>query len=247
METAVAVIPVGQEWIDIKNMSSVLVKSGFLPKSVDTAEKACAIMLMGRELGVGPMEAFSQINVIQGKPTQSAQMMKARVHQKLPKAIFRPLKTTNEVATFEAARPGDPVKEYSFSIKDAERMGIANKDNWKKQPEVMLEWRCVAKVARLVFPDCLSGVSYTPEELGANVNDEGEVIDVVSKPTPTPGKETREIYTDTDAQKMILIKEADEVGISDVKDINTLRKQLIAQKVPMAMLKDGIAEFMTNS
>lgn len=193
-------IPVGQEWSDIKNMSSVLVKSNFLPKSVDTPEKACAIMLMARELGCGPMEGFSQINVILGKPTQSPQMMKARVHAKLPKAIFRQIESTDKVARFEAARPGDPVQTYSFTIEEARALGLENKDNWKKQPATMLVWRCIGKVARQVFPDCLSGISYSPEELGASVNEEGEVIDV--KPTTTPTATTvKQIHAEAKAEQ----------------------------------------------
>jgi len=60
-----------------------------------------------------------------------------------------------------------------------------NKDNWKKQPSTMLQWRCVSKVCRFMFPECLMGVSLTPEELGAEIDEEGRAMppkDVTPKP-----------------------------------------------------------------
>jgi hypothetical protein len=179
-----SLIPIGQEWTDIKNMGSVLVASGFLPKAVDTAQKACAIMLLSRELGIGPMEGFSKINVIQGKPTISPELMKAMVHKKLPQAIFKLKSSDDKQCTFAAARPGDEPVEFTFTIEEAIALGLRDKDNWKKQPKTMLRWRCIAQVCRVVFPDCISGISYGPEELGAVVTEDGEVIDLPeSKPT----------------------------------------------------------------
>jgi hypothetical protein len=181
------------EWDVIRHQGKVLVESQFLPVAINTWQKATAVIMYGKELGIGPMEACQSIDVIQGKPTQKPQSMKAMVHKKLPGAIFRPVKLTNEEAVYEAARPGDPPMEFSFTIKDAERLGLTTKDNWKKQPKVMLSWRCIANVCRTVFPDCMSGVSYTPEELGAEVDDDHNVI--VSQPVikPTPAIEVKEV------------------------------------------------------
>lgn len=169
------------DWQILRHQAETLVSSGFLPKAVDTWQKATAIIMYGKEIGMGPMEALQSIDVIQGKPTQKPQSMKAMVHKKLPNAIFRLIKSTDEEAIYEAARPNDPPAQFSFTFKDAERMGMTGKDNYKKQPKVMLSWRCIGHVARTVFPDCLSGVSYTPEELGAEVDDEHNIIEVKSE------------------------------------------------------------------
>lgn len=171
------------DWQVLRHQAETLVLSGFLPKAVDTWQKATAIIMYGKEIGMGPMEALQSIDVIQGKPTQKPQSMKAMVHKKIPNAIFRVVKSTDEECIYEAARPGDPVTQFFFTFKDAERMGMTGKDNYKKQPKVMLNWRCVGHVARTVFPDCLSGVSYTPEELGAEVDDEHNIIDVKAEKT----------------------------------------------------------------
>lgn len=57
----------------------------------------------------------------------------------------------------------------------------------------MLWARCITIIGRTVFPDCLSGISYTPEELGAEVNEDGEIISI-------PGddkKENKSVGTNT--------------------------------------------------
>lgn len=196
-------------WQTLKEQANALVESGFLPKAVDTWQKATAIMMYGKEMGIGPMESMQSIDVIQGKPTQKPQSMKAMVHKKLPGAVFRIVKTNDEGCAIEAARPGDPVMIYTFSKADAERLGYQNKDNWKKQPKVMLQWRCIGYVSRTVFPDCLSGVSYTPEELGAEVDADHNVIKInpqtiIDQPieTPvTPPIDIKEINKEADAAK----------------------------------------------
>lgn len=221
-------IPVGQEWLDIKNMSSILVKSQFLPKSVDTAEKACAIMLMGRELGVGPMEAFSKISVIQGKPTVGAELQKAMVHKKLPAAKFYLKSSDEKQCTYAAARPGDPEADFQFTMKDAEAMGLVNKDNWKKQPKTMLRWRCISQVCRTVFPDCLSGVSYTPEELGAVVDDEGEVIDIPAEPTSIKQIHAEAKAEQTGKKREVLLKEI-MAAMKELGDIGFKEGEIFAQ------------------
>ena len=45
-------------------------------------------------------------------------------------------------------------------------MGLTSKDNYKKQPGTMLQWRAISAVARLACPEALYGVAYTADELG---------------------------------------------------------------------------------
>lgn len=48
---------------------------------------------------------------------------------------------------------------------------------WEQYPQAMCWWRAVAMLARALFSDVTLGMSYTPEELGATVDADGEVID----------------------------------------------------------------------
>ena len=49
--------------------AKIMVKSGLLPDSVNTPEKAIVIMQKGKELGFQPMAAFEHIVVVNGRPS----------------------------------------------------------------------------------------------------------------------------------------------------------------------------------
>lgn len=174
----------GQTWNTMKEQATILVKSGFLPSSIKTPEQAMAIAIKGHEIGMPMMQAFSQIHVIQGKPTISAEGMNALIRKNCPGAKVEILVSDAKECKIRATRPGEASCEFSFTIEDAKRAGLLGNPTWSKYPDAMLFARCVSVVARRVFPDCLSGISYTPEELGAQVNEEGEVINVT--PTAPP-------------------------------------------------------------
>src|SRR5690606_37173074 len=64
-------------------------------------------------------------------------------------------------------RADDP--DYTYSVtRDmawAKDMGLAGKDNYKKQPMTMLQWRAITAVARLAASEALYGVGYTADEI----------------------------------------------------------------------------------
>ena len=183
---AVSAYPAPDEWRLMWDMGKTLVASRFLPKAIDTPEKALAIMLKGRELGWPPMRSFQHIHVIEGKPTLSAEGMLALIYEKVPGAVIRIVETSNERCVIDAGRPGQEPTRFPFTIEDAQRAQVMGKDNWRKYPRAMLRARAISEMARATFPDALMGCSYVPEELGAIVNEDGEVIDVESDPTPAP-------------------------------------------------------------
>src|SRR5207342_2606352 len=53
---------------------------------------------------------------------------------------------------------------------------------WEKYPRAMLRSRAVAEAVRTVCPEVLHGAIYTPEELGAYVDQEGNPIDAPVQP-----------------------------------------------------------------
>lgn len=170
--------PAADEWQLMWDMSKTLLASGFLPRSIDRPEKVVTIMLKGRELGWPPMRSFQHIHVIEGKPALSAEAMLALIYEKVPGAVVHVVETTNDICVINAARPGRDSTLFKFSIQDAQRAGLMGKGVWKSYPRAMLRSRCVSEMARAVFPDALMGCSYTPEELDAEVNESGDIIDV---------------------------------------------------------------------
>ena len=163
------------EWQALREQAKALVQSKFLPKAVDTPEKAIAVMMTGRELGIGPMQALRCVHIIDGKPTLAAELIAALVLRRVPGAVFEVVESTNERCVVLAGRPGRPEHEFAFSMKDAQAAGLMSKDNWKKYPRAMLRSRAITEAARAVFPDATMGV-YDPDELGAVTDDRGTVL-----------------------------------------------------------------------
>lgn len=178
-------LPAQQGWTTLKQQATELIRSGFLPSGIKTPEQAVAIILKGRELGIPPMQALSHIHVINGKPTMSAELMLAQIMRLHPKTKISYPKRTSEVCELKVQREGSEPSLFSFTIQDAQAAGILGNPTWKKYPRAMLHARCISEMARSLFPDAISGVSYTPEELGATVNEDGQVIDVEASNTQT--------------------------------------------------------------
>jgi hypothetical protein len=166
------------DWQAMKEQANVLIKSGFLPSTINTPEKALAIALSGRELGIGFMESIRSINVIQGKPTISPQLMLARAYQTKEVEDVK-IDSTDKRCIVTIKRKGKTPITSEFGVKEATDLGLMSKDNYRKQPKTMFMWRALAANLRVTFPDVTSGL-YTPEEMGATVavgeNDAMEVV-----------------------------------------------------------------------
>ncbi len=178
------------DWNALKEQSSMLIKTGFMPPSIKTAEQVIAIALTGRELGIGTMESIRGINVIQGKPSVSPQLMLAlsrRTGQMERFALHAPGKPGTPPdatgAECHVKRAGEPEHVTVFGPTEARALGLMDKDNYKKQAAVMFGWRAVAANLRMTFPDAISGL-HTPDEMDADVSvsDSGEMV--VDNPQP---------------------------------------------------------------
>ena len=159
---------------DLLRLGTILVKSGLLPTSVKTPEAAAAIILKGRELHIGAMEALSSINVIQGKPITSPQLMLALARRTGELEDIQ-IRDDGNTCTVIVKRKGQSPLTTTFSNDDAKRMNLLNKDNWQKQDKTMRQWRAMGANLRVTFGDATSGL-YLYEEMGADVDEDGNII-----------------------------------------------------------------------
>lgn len=167
----------------VMEYAAQLVASGFLPTSINTAQKAVAIITLGYELGLSPWAAINGVNVIQGKPTISPALMLGLINRSGFLEDMT-IDADDKGATVTMKRIGRTAHTETFTFEDARGMGLTGKDNYKKQPRVMLKWRAVSACARVVFPDVLAGL-YTTEEIAPDnttVTDDGEMT---YAPSPT--------------------------------------------------------------
>lgn len=164
-------------------MAEVFIKSRMLPSSIQTPEQAILIMVKGQELGLQPLQALNGINVIQGKPAVSPQLMLSLINRsgKLEDIKFE---IGADFVSCTMKRWDRTEHTERFGNREAMNMQLSSKENYKKQPLVMYKWRAVAACARVVFPDVIDGL-YTPDEMGADVvvDDEG-AMEVVTQQKP---------------------------------------------------------------
>ncbi len=177
-----------QTWQVMQEQCKMLVKTGFLPKAVDSPEKAMAIALQSREIGVPMMAGFRLISVIQGKPTIASELMLGLCFARIPGFKFKVLEEDAEHCKVFMARPGS---EYTgqYTISEAKAAGLLSKENWGKYPAAMLRARTISLTARVVAPDVTLGI-YTPDEMGAVVTEDEEVVQM-----PTGEVQDAEIVT----------------------------------------------------
>lgn len=142
-------------------------------------------------LGIPRINALTTIHVIEGKPSASADLIGALVR----KAGHR-LRVSGDdtYATAQIIRADDPdyTHEVTWDMDRAKRAKLTGKDNWQKYPAAMLRARAITEVARMAASEALHGVIYTPEELGAVVDEDGLPVaganpnPVRQRPAPAP-------------------------------------------------------------
>jgi hypothetical protein len=147
-------------------LAKALVESGFLPRSVDTPAKAVALMLAGREMGMGPMAALRAISIIDGKPVIAADRQLALFKRAGGRAEFSKL-DENE-AVLHLTHPNGDEHTESYAVQDAHRAGLTGKDNWKRHPKAMLRSRCITAGLKSVGFEPMADV-YDPDEVTPDV------------------------------------------------------------------------------
>lgn len=149
----------------VGDLANKIAGTNFVPKSLrgKPAETAACI-LAGREIGIGPMESLQKIHVIEGRPSLASELMRSLVLRAGHLIEFTTL--TDAKVTIRGKRQGSETwTELTWTVADAQRIGVAGKDVWKKYPRAMLSNRATSELCRLIFPDALGGISYTPEEI----------------------------------------------------------------------------------
>lgn len=150
------------QWDTLVRQAETIHASGFFPQ-IKKAADAITLGLMAQALRVPLITAINGIDLIQGKPTLKPQFQLSMVRASgLMESIQ--IDPTDTICKVTIKRKGQAEYAHTFSMADANAMQLTGKDNWKKQPKVMLMWRCVAAVLRIVFPDVIQGF-YSTEEI----------------------------------------------------------------------------------
>ncbi len=167
---------------ELKRFGIMFATSGYFEtaqKQDQAVAQICVKVLAGRELGFGPFASVNGIHVIKGKPAISANLMAAAVKSN-PRYDYRVRQMDNDGAKIEFFEIVDGKRESlgvsEFTRQDAKAAGTQNMDKFGRN---MMFARAMSNGVKWFAPDVFDGnVVYVPEELGATVDGDGNVIDV---------------------------------------------------------------------
>jgi len=132
------------------------------------AETAFAIVAYGQEIGLGPVSALMNVQIISGKPTLGASGVGALI-QRSGRFSYRVVALDDQRAEIAfSERRGDtwePIGTSSFDQADAKRAGLGASPTWRAYPRAMLFSRALTAGVRQHCPSVTMGSVYDPEEL----------------------------------------------------------------------------------
>src|SRR5690625_4682770 len=153
---------------DQMQFSEIVTQGDMVPKAYAGKPANALIAIgLGQAMGLSPAESLYRIDVIQGKPTASAELIASNI-RKAGHTLRVEVDEQNMRVTATVYRADDPEFPHTVTLDMnwAKQMSQVNKDNYKKQPLTMLQWRAISGVGRLACPEALYGVQYIPAQLG---------------------------------------------------------------------------------
>ncbi|MFT9774206.1 hypothetical protein ACMZ29_16315 [Brevibacterium casei] len=168
-----------------QNYASILADANMIPKAFQRNPANVFVAIeYGNALGIQPIVALNEINVINGSPSLSASMMSS-----LARSAGHIVRTRNDddgSAVCEIIRKDDPdfTHRSVWDQKKAQAAGLWGKGHWAKDPATMLRWRATSECVRMACPEVLGGLKYTPEEVA-------EFTSETPPPAPSPRPRTQ--------------------------------------------------------
>lgn len=143
---------------EAREFAEYLSDSGMVPKPyIGKPAAIIATWQHSLELGVGLMQGLQGISNINGTPAVFGDLGWALV-QNHPDFVdsIEELDDTYAICTLKRRGRSDKTRKYT--LQDAKIADLLGKDNWKKNPRRMLQWRARSWAMRDQFPDSLKGM-----------------------------------------------------------------------------------------
>jgi hypothetical protein len=153
-------------WVAAWRLARRIHQTPFVPSALrGHPESVLACILTGDELGLGPMQSLRMVNVIEGRPAASAELMRALVNR-AGHRIDVVESRQDRVTLAGRRRDTGAVAKVTWTIGDAQRAKLTGNPAWAKYPRSMLLARATSELCRALFADVIGGL-YTPEETAA--------------------------------------------------------------------------------
>jgi len=154
-----------QSFEDVQALGNYFARSGMF--GAKTPEQGAIIALTCHMERVTPLDFIRTWHIIDGKLSMKYDKMLANFRQLGGQYRVIEMSDTMAKAWFSYK---ENEGEYQFTFEDADQAGFSRrkdgtlKDNWKRQPKVMLFARLVSSTLRWLCPEVVAGV-YAPEEV----------------------------------------------------------------------------------
>jgi hypothetical protein len=191
-----------ETYATMKLVAGSMAASGYFSDSKQVAQ-AIVKVLAGAELGLGPFASMTGISIIQGKPTLGANLLATLVKND-PRYDYRIEQCDNSACVLIWYENGEAVGTSGFTLEEAKLAGLAGKDNWMKYPSDMNFARAITRGQKRFAPGVGGGAPlYTPDELGAETDKEGNIIEgevIQRQPVPDPVAKANEMFFDDNGE-----------------------------------------------
>jgi hypothetical protein len=141
-------------------MANMLAKSSMVPNNyIGNPGNIIVAIQWGAEIGLPPLQAMQNLAVINGRPALWGDAVMALVRGS---GLLEDLREdiTDQGATCTVKRRGEQPVSRHFSVEDAKRAGLWNKQGpWQQYPKRMLQMRARSWAIRDVFTDVLKGIN----------------------------------------------------------------------------------------
>ena len=219
-------------WVAAMRLAARIHQTPFVPKALrGDPHSVLACILTGEELGLGPMQSLRMVNVIEGRPTASAELMRALVNRAGHRLSV--VEATDDHVTLYGRRKDTGADAtVTWTLKDAQRAKLTGNPAWGKYPRSMLLARATSELCRQIFSDVIGGL-YTPEETAAIegrvlVPETGELIDPVTQRSLSRAETAVRVHDADDELDRELLRQAAIDDAADELDQDRADRQWVA-------------------
>ena len=139
------------------------------------SEAILAVIIRGREMGLGALTALDCFHVVEGKPCLSAHLIVAKAKKHEDCEYFQFVGGDGTFAEYETKNRRNPrPTRLKYTIAQAKEAGLCvpprdgkQAGNWIKRPAEMLRKTAAVQLVRIEYPDAALGL-YSLEEMGVD-------------------------------------------------------------------------------